>query len=134
MEKDLDMRIPLIIAMIATPISCTNKKASWETQEDSRRQAIENATFSAQKWRRQHAADYRLIARGDSTISATCPQGDGWASMDLEKDGVKIKLKCSTVSESIGCMPSADFKKRTYAEQEGRCNKEIPFPLPKIVK
>ncbi len=116
-------------------IGCNSpKKASWATQEDVRRQALENATFSAQKYRRQFLPEYRLIPRGDSTISENCPQGDGWASMDLAHKGVLVKLKCSTVSETIGCMTSQDFKKRTYAQQDGRCNQKIPFPLPKIVK
>lgn len=128
------MRIFLVGALVLGGVACTEKKASWNTQEQARRQAIENATFSAKKWRSQHASDYRLIARGDSTISATCPQGDGWATMDLEKGGRKIVLKCSTVSETIGCMTSSDFKKKVFAMQDGQCSKEIPFPLPKIVK
>lgn len=128
------MRILSAVLLSGLAVGCSKKEASWDTQESARKQAIENATFNAQKYRRQYAADYRLIARGDSTISKTCPQGDGWASMDLEKDGQKIKLKCSTVSESIGCMTSADFKQKAYAQEDGHCNKNIPHPLPKIVK
>jgi len=46
-----------------------------------------------------------------------------------------IKLKCSTVSAGLGCMTEDDFKKRAnYANQEGRCNADIPFPLPKLAK
>jgi len=123
----------LLVAALL-PLACTDKKASWDTQESARKQAIDNATFNAQKYRRTYASDYRLISRGDSTISATCPQGDGWASMDLEKGGTTLALKCSTVSESIGCMTKEDFSKKAFAEEDGHCNKNIPFPLPKIVK
>lgn len=129
------MKKKLFMLAFLGSCTCEGQKASWETQEDARRQAIENSTFVAQRWRTANASNARLIARGDSTINAKCPQGDGWATIDLENDnGAVIKLKCSTVSETMGCLTEDDFKTKTYAQQEGRCNDEIPFPLPKIVK
>lgn len=76
--------------------------------------------------------------RGDSTISASCAQGDGWATVDLESEkespSQNIQLKCSTVSGAIGCLKKEDFQERSYAKQEGRCNTDLPMPLPKITK
>lgn len=115
--------------------ACGGDKVSFETQEDSRRQAIENAEYNAKAWRNKNQPNGKLLMRGDSTIDATCAQGDGWATVDIEEGNVFTELKCSTVSNTIGCMESADFKSReNYASQDGTCNMDIPFPLPKIVK
>lgn len=121
-------------------LGCTSEKVSWDTQEDSRRQAKENSEFNARKFRQLNTkySQYRLVLRGDSTIGKNCAQGDGWASVDLE-DGNgtgtgKVELKCSTVSDTIGCMTKADFMKKAHANEEGTCNENIPVPLPKIKK
>lgn len=115
--------------------ACGGEKVSFETQEDSRRQAIENAEYNANSWRNKNQPNGKILMRGDSTISATCAQGDGWATVDIEENDMFTELKCSTVSGTIGCMTTIDFKQREqYANQDGSCNKDIPFPLPKIVK
>lgn len=114
---------------------CGSDEVSFATQEDSRRQAIENAEYNARNWRNTNAPNHKIIMRGDSAINASCAQGDGWASVDLNNDsGEKIELKCSTVSGTIGCLTKADFQEREYAQQEGKCNPDVPFPLPKIQK
>lgn len=125
-----------VILFVFGLFSCEQKKASWETQEDARRVAKENAEFNAKQYRKEHRPGWRIVNRGDSSIKPECPQGDGWVSVDLvsPKNGNKIQLKCSSVSEVTGCLAKKDFDKRDYAEQDGTCNKEIPFPLPKIVK
>ena len=112
------------------------KKVSFETLETARLQANENSEYNARVWRTKNAPDLKIKTRGDSTQSAKCPQGDGWASIDLvdENGTVKIKLKCSTASAAVGCIEAKDFMKRKYAGEEGKCNSEIPFPLPKVVK
>lgn len=115
------------------------QKASWETQESARQQAIENATFNAKAFANANYPNYSPMVRGDSSITSKCPQGDGWGSVDLvptdATQGKKIPIKCSTVSAAIGCMTDIDFKARPqYAEQDGHCNNELPFPLPKILK
>lgn len=119
-------------------ISCEQQKVSFDTVEDGRRQARENAEIVAKSWRSQNLAyaDTNIYMRGDSTVSPECPQGDGWASVDIQdKDGkVLLKLKCSTVSLSIDCLEDKDFKSKSYAAEEGRCNRDLPFPLPKLVK
>jgi hypothetical protein len=109
---------------------------SWETQEASRAQALKNARFNANVFRNELYPDMNIVLRGDSTIGPTCASGDGWVSVDLTKKGsteVVVSLKCHSVSASIGCMTEADFKKRpSYSKEEGTCNKNLPFPLPKI--
>jgi hypothetical protein len=118
-------------------ISCTQQKQSFDTTEESRMIARENSGVLARTYRAESKLeDYDLMLRGDSTITPTCPQGDGWASIDLKnKTGDTIKLKCSTISAGIGCLTDEDFKQRSqYANQDGTCNKDIPFPLPKIMK
>ena len=114
--------------------SCSSKEISWDTQEDARRQVNENVEFVSRKFRSDYYPNHRMVIRGDSTIGKHCAQGDGWASIDFidDRTGEKVEAKCSTVSESIGCMTKEDFMKRTYSSEEGSCNKNIPFPLPKI--
>lgn len=116
--------------------SCTDKKVSFETAEESRKAARENSGFLVRAFRAEaKLEDFDIMLRGDSSITAECPQGDGWASIDLinRKSGETIKMKCSTVSAGMGCMTDTDFKQRKeYANQDGSCNKDIPFPLPKI--
>lgn len=128
--------VMVLLGGLVMGVGCT-KSVSFDTVEDARRQVRENSTMIAQIFRSENKlAEYEIYARGDSTQSAECPQGDGWASIDLtdRKANLLIKLKCSTVSLGIGCMTDADFKSKRYAQEEGRCNREIPFPLPKIAK
>jgi hypothetical protein len=119
-------------------IGCGQEKASFETQEQARQQVLENAEFNAKVYRDSLAPKARIKMRGDSTISATCIVGDGWVTVDLlypETAQVYQTLKCSSVSGTIGCMTKEDFQERAdYAKQDGSCNRDLPFPLPKIVK
>jgi len=131
------MRYWILAFACLTVGACQDNRASWDTTESARQQAQDNAEFNAQIFRNANFPDLSILMRGDSTIDRSCPQGDGWASIDLvaKGDGVKTKIKCSTVSASIGCMTEEDFKARKqYASQDNHCNPEIPFPLPKIVK
>lgn len=131
------MKFLSILALVSFVSCAPQTKVSWETAEDARRQVRENVTAVAQDYRSANKlAQYDLMIRGDSTISLECPMGDGWASVDLvdrEKNHT-LELKCSTVSAGLGCLPSSEFKSKVYAKEEGRCNTEIPFPLPKIAK
>lgn len=117
-----------------TLFSCTSKEVSWETQEDARRTAKENAEFVARQFKSDHYPNHRMIVRGDSTIGKNCAQGDGWASVDFvdSNSGLIVEAKCSTVSETIGCMTKYDFSKKSYAHEEGSCNDNIPHPLPRL--
>jgi len=96
--------------------------------------------YNAQKWRTTvpQYKDWSIEGRGDSTQSPTCPQGDGWATMDFINPNMttKASVKCSTVSGNIGCLEANDFKGKAYASEDGVCQatNKVPFPLPKIGK
>lgn len=121
-------------------VGCS-KDVSFDTLETARKQAKENAEFNAKAWRSTNKAlaERQLIGRGDSTQTPECPQGDGWASMDLvdaNNPAIKTKLKCSTVSDSVGCREELDFKLSPYANEDGSCQTttKVPHPLPKILR
>lgn len=127
----------LMLITAITLASCAQEKASFETIEKNRKTAIENAEFNAKQFRLKNPnfQQWGLISDGDSTISPTCPQGDGWATLSLVgNDGRTVKIKCSTYSPNIQCLTAADFKTKSYAAQDGICNRDVPNPLPKIVK
>ena len=46
----------------------------------------------------------------------------------------KYEVVCSTVSQSIGCFLKKDFQHKPYAAKEGKCDKTLPFTLPKFDK
>lgn len=117
---------------------CSTKEVGFDTLETARNQARDNAVWNAKKFR---ATDPRfegleIVSRGDSTQDPVCPQGDGWASIDFirKSDFWTVKAKCSTVSAAIGCMTDDDFKKKSYANEDGQCASlnKVPFPFRKI--
>ena len=121
--------------------ACGSKDVSFDTLETARKQAKDNAEYNAKAWRAQTPAYAKLslISRGDSSQTPSCPQGDGWASIDLvnpDNPGQKLGLKCSTVSDSVGCRESNDFKSSPFANEDGSCQSttKVPHPLPKIAK
>lgn len=131
--------ITAILAVISAFLlaACGGDKVSFDTLETQRSVANENSRFNAQKWRAENGHEqYGILTRGDSTQQASCPQGDGWASVDLTHPQTKqavVKLKCSTVSGNVGCIKDEDFKARAVlSSQENRCNAEIPKQLKKI--
>lgn len=129
--------IAISVLSIAALCACSDDKVSFDTLELQRAVANDNSRYNAQKWRAENGFEaLNILARGDSTQQATCPQGDGWASVDLINPTTKQpqeKLKCSTVSGNLGCYKDADFKARAVlAKQENTCNAEIPKTLKKI--
>lgn len=115
----------------------------FATLEDARNQARQNAEINARLYRAEspRLENTRLVTHGDSTQSADCPQGDGWASVSFlgkKQEGTneieKYEVVCSTVSQSIGCFLKKNFQQKPYAAKEGKCDKTIPFPLPKFDK
>lgn len=129
--------LSVILALELT--ACGSKPSvSFETLEDARGTARDNAVFNAKTWRAQMFPEFDIISRGDSTQTELCPQGDGWASIDLiSPDHYQIiKLKCSTVSSNIGCLENSDFKTKAYSNENDICQQtsHVPFPLPKIAK
>lgn len=121
-----------ILAIVIT--GCDNNIYSFETVEAQRHTAIDNSGFNAQIYRNAYYPQLLIKARGDSTISEKCAQGDGWATIDLlePKTGVlQVELKCSTYSDAIACLSTPDFQKR-YTD--GKCDDTIPVPIPHVVK
>lgn len=102
--------------------------------ESNRITGIANALFNARRFSASVYPNYNPQVRVDSTIQSGCPQGDGWASVDLvNENNDKIKIKCSTYSATIECMTEKDFLAReVFSSQEGHCNKDIPNSLPKL--
>ena len=133
--KKLLMTVTLLSMIVL--VGCS-EELSFDSVESGRKQANENSEFNAKSFRQLHPEyqSYSISTRGDSKQSNKCGQGDGWASIDLVKidEGKKVAIKCSTVSGAIGCMTDTDFKSRSYASQDGKCDDSIPFPLPKIQK
>jgi hypothetical protein len=136
--KNIKMSVIVILLTVALLACGKNEELSFDSVESGRVQANENSEYNAKSFRQNnaHYAGYSISMRGDSTQSTKCGQGDGWASIDLVKvdEGKKVALKCSTVSAATGCMTDLDFKSRSYAAQDGKCDESIPFPLPKIQK
>lgn len=119
---------------------CSKQEVGFETLETARSQARSNADFNAKKWRADTKvwADASIISKGDSSQTPSCPQGDGWATLEIVNSvGTSIgSLKCSTVSLSIGCRESKDFKSSPYANDDGQCQPvaKVPHPIPKLVQ
>ena len=129
------------IVIAASLTACGKPEVSFDTLETNRANAKANAEYNAAGFRAAapQFANYALEVQGDSTQQPACPQGDGWASAKLvskENPSVKVALKCSTVSGTIGCMPQAEFEKKPYAPDDGSCQatSKVPFPIPKIAK
>jgi hypothetical protein len=128
----------ILLAFLTLVTACKEDTLSFDSVESARVQANENSEYNAKAFRVAHPeyTAFSISMRGDSTQSAKCGQGDGWATIDLVNidKGVKVVLKCSTVSAATSCMTEEDFKTRAYAANEGKCDDSIPFPLPKIQK
>lgn len=130
----------LAAATLFISFGCTKKQedVSFKTLEDARGTARENAMWNAEKYRISNPQyqGWSIVGRGDSSQTNDCPQGDGWATMDfISQDKVRtVKVKCSTVSMNLGCLEDSDFKTKSYAAEDGRCQPitKVPFPLPAI--
>lgn len=116
---------------------CGSNDESPAALETARETANANSRFNAAKWRGENGYESTaILARGDSTQQPRCPQGDGWASVDLldpKTKQVVVQLKCSTYSANVGCSTANDFKARSQlATQENSCSVQVPYPLKKI--
>lgn len=131
----------IVASTLGVLAGCGQQKVSFNELEDQRAQARENALFNAQLYRSENPRfdqRYKIVSHGDSTQSQSCPQGDGWATLSIMavdgKEVDKYSIKCSTVSQALGCFTDADFVKKPFAKQENRCDDSLPPKLPKIAK
>ena len=119
-----------------------NKEVPFDRLEEARQTAKGNAEFNASLYKAQNprfTADFSIVSRSDDAQSANCPQGDGWAELSIMKvEGKQVDktvLMCSTFSQSVGCYRKEEFEKnQNLAKQNGSCNTQAPFPIPKIAK
>jgi outer membrane PBP1 activator LpoA protein len=134
-------KILIVFVMSLFLVACSKKEeVSFDTVEQARAQARDNAGYNAQVYRASSPQyqQYNVQNNGDSTQSNACPQGDGWASLKLVlPNNVQniVKIKCSTVSAGIGCLTEDEFKtKQAYSQEDGQCQptNKVPFPLPKL--
>lgn len=138
------MKKLLVLSTLVSTIlltACNDKvQVSFQDLEDAKGTARENAMFNAQRYRQENVLfkGWDIVGRGDSTQSNSCPQGDGWATMDfISPDKTQlVKVKCSTVSGNTGCLEDKDFKTKSFSSEDGACAPEnrVPYPLPKIAK
>lgn len=128
-----------MLALALAVSGCSKvERVSFDTVEQARGTANENALFNAQKYRVNNVilAGWGIIPNGDSSQTNECPQGDGWATLSfvsLEKNRT-VPVKCSTVSGNLGCMLDSEFKSKSYASDDNHCQPttKVPFPIKKI--
>ena len=102
--------------------------------------ARDNALYNAKLWRASNTmfSTYDIMARGDSSQTPECPQGDGWATMELvDLDSkTKVTIKCSTWSAGKGCIDSKHFQTTEDAMSDKMCQPttSVPYPLPTIAQ
>lgn len=132
-------RTTLTAAAVALALcACSSKEVSSDRLEEARSTAKANAELNANLYRASNprfTAEYSIVSRSDTSQTADCPQGDGWASLTIMRvDGKtvdKTPLRCSTYSLSVGCYREEDFlKDKTLAAEDGSCRKSVPYPIP----
>ena len=129
------MKKLLLLAVATSFLVGCGDDVSMATAEEQRAVARDNSKLVAKKFISENPMfnNHKVIPNGDSTIDRKCPQGDGWASLKLiDENGSITKIKCSTYSIGIGCMTAKEFGTKQYAQQDGSCNSDITYPLPKI--
>jgi hypothetical protein len=104
--------------------------------EQQRATALNNASANAAGYfaaNPRFDSSWKTIPHTDDQISPACPQGSGWAWVNVMKvegkDVQKNKLWCSTSSSSLGCYIEADFVKGPNAAQAAACDPNLPHPL-----
>lgn len=122
------------LAADAGYVTPRKSEVGFAALEEARITARKNAELNAEGWRASLYRDFVLVSRSDASQRADCPQGDGWASIDLVSPDKKkvVQIKCSTISTSMGCLLVADFKTKSYAREDGVCQptSRVPYPLP----
>lgn len=139
------------IALVASACTKQVEPASFATVEEQRAQGRANAAMVASEYQRQNPRilGWESIVKADSSHTAGCPQGDGWAEvvfMRTQRDEGSTKnlqvekatVMCSTVSINEGCVmvaPTNNWDKFPKKSMDGVCASltEVPMPLPKVV-
>jgi hypothetical protein len=137
-------------AASAARAAAQSSRISFEALEASRATARNNASALAKAYMSENPRippNANIVSHGDTTITNSCPNGDGWATLSVmwhdkevkDENGKpkleKLAVKCSTVSSALGCYRDEDFvKKANLSQDEGRCQPtdKVPYPLPEI--
>jgi predicted small lipoprotein YifL len=155
MKTTFKLKTSIILLALTALVACDEKapppSASFSTVEEQRAQGRSNAGAAAAEYQKQNPRlqGWESIVKADTTHSAACPQGDGWAEvvfMRTERtEGSTKNLQiekattmCSTVSTVQGCVmvsPADNWSKHPGKAQDGSCasTSEVPMPLPKVV-
>ena len=121
------------VTAVVTAILLTGcgEKVSMDIVDQNQIISRDNAALNARAYVRAANLPEGVTAsaESDSTINSSCRFGDGWATVKLVKDGVAFgKLKCQTTGSGrglMGCLPEAEFAKKDYASQDGKCDSNI---------
>ena len=107
--------------------------------EQQRSTALDNALKNAANYfaaNPRFDSTWKTIGHTDDQISPSCPQGSGWAWVNVMKvEGKEVqknKIWCSTSSASLGCYIDADFAKGPNAKVAAACDPNLPHPLKPI--
>jgi hypothetical protein len=125
MKKILTLAVLAFATILA---GCGSKEVSLDTLEEQKVIARDNSVFNAQRYKANHPvfSSYSIVPNGDSSQTRQCPQGDGWATLELFKDGKQTqKIKCSTYSAATACLTDEDFKTKPFADEDKRCNQDL---------
>lgn len=146
------MKLSLVLLAILSLVACSEEDvSSFQTVEDQRAQGRANAASVAADYQRQNPRiqGWEAIVKADSSHTAKCPQGDGWAEVVFMRTSreegstknlqvEKATVMCSTVSFNEGCVmvsPTNNWDKFIKKSMDGVCGNtsEVPMPLPKVV-
>lgn len=110
---------------------------SPEMLEQQRATAKKNVYANAYAFKHnlKQFKDTIIITQMDHSISSTCPSGDGWGAVSLVNTSgtTAVRLMCSTISTSIGCVVKSQFESNWETQkQEGKCNLALANPLPEL--
>ena len=129
-----------LVALLS--VACSSQPSVGPAELDmALKTARDNALYNAKLWRASAGeaySGYDIMARGDSSQTVDCPQGDGWATIELVSlaGNSKMTIKCSTWSSGKGCIDEAHFKASPDAMQDKTCQPttSVPYPLPTIAQ
>lgn len=132
---------PFLLSLLVFAFACGGTEpVSSDALDMAMSTAKANATWNAKQWRGQAEmyANYDILARGDSSQTPKCPQGDGWATVELvERDGKgKLTLKCSTWSGGRNCVDEDHFRGSPAATEDKICQAVgvVLYPIPTIAQ
>lgn len=131
-----------VSALLTTGCGQDKPIATADRLEEARSTAKANAEYNAALYKATNprfTADFSIVGRSDTSQTAECPQGDGWASLSIMKVEGKVidktPLRCSTYSSSVGCYREEDFAKDPQlVKEDGTCRQAVPFPIPVLKK